>query len=103
MYTDSVFAGHEKYKWSSLLDMEPKNSHALYASEILPFLCLHHLGRRIDKLPFLTPSVVSDYIYYQLLTSIDQMFYEALEEEPVNKETIIMVLGENYDYMIISC
>lgn len=99
IYPDSVFDGHEQYKWSSLVRMEPEEGHAFYTSKILPFLDQLFLEIKIDTLSFSYPSIVSNQIFYLLLTSIDQMFYEVLKGEPMGKEKI-RVYGEIYDCMI---
>ena len=99
LYVDSVFAGHEQYKWSEIVLMKPQVSHVLFNTEILPFLGKQPLGIRIDSLHNSFNPLISDQIFYLLLTSIDQMFYEALEGEQICLETI-GVYGEIYDCMM---
>lgn len=88
LYMDSVFAGHEQYKWSFLVQMDPKKCHVLFTKKIIPFLGQQPLGIRIDSSHFLSQSVASDLIFYRILISIDKMFYEALGGKEMSKKTI---------------
>lgn len=88
LYMDSVFAGHEQYKWSFLVQMDPQKCHVLFTKKIIPFLGQQPLGIRIDSSHFLSQSVASDLIFYRILISIDKMFYEALGGKEMSKKTI---------------
>ena len=99
LYVDSVFTGHEQYKWSELVLMEPQVSHVLFNTEILPFLGKQPLGIQIDALHNSFHPLISDQIFYLLLTSIDQMFHDALEGKQISRETIGLY-GEIYDCMM---
>lgn len=42
LYMDSVFAGHEQYKWSFLVQMDPQKCHVLFTKKLFHFLGNSH-------------------------------------------------------------